>query len=42
MKTIRCPKCGKETSFSLSDSISVDGEVYKCIYCNWPFRYVEK
>lgn len=42
MKTIKCPKCGKDTSFNISDSISDDGEVYKCTNCGWPFRFVDK
>lgn len=39
---IKYPKCQRETSFSLKDSISQDGEVFRCKYCGWPFSYSEK
>ena len=37
---INCPKCQKETEFFTKDSISEDGEVFKCQHCGWPFRFV--
>ena len=37
---INCPKCHEETEFFLNNSISEDGEVYRCKHCGWPFRYV--
>ena len=37
--TIKCPKCGKQTSVELKDSISEDGEIFRCTYCHWPFMY---
>ena len=40
--TINCPKCGKVINFTISDSISDDGEVYKCPYCLWKFRFVDE
>lgn len=42
MKVIRCPKCGKEVTLNISNSISDDGEVFRCNHCNWPFRYTDK
>lgn len=41
MKTIKCPKCGKEISVDIPHSISEDGELFRCNNCNWPFRYTE-
>lgn len=40
--TINCPKCNKIINFTISDSISEDGEVFVCPYCGWKFRYTEK
>ena len=38
MKTIKCPKCGRETAFEPGrDAIDEDGEVYRCRQCGWPF-----
>lgn len=37
---INCPKCQKETEFFVNNSISEDGEVFRCQHCGWPFRYV--
>ena len=28
MKTIKCPKCGKEFTINISHSISSDGEIF--------------
>jgi len=39
---IKCPKCGKETSFMLNEAIDEDGEVFKCKHCNYPFRYTDR
>jgi len=39
---IKCPKCGKETSFTLDEAIDEEGEVFKCNHCHYPFRYTEK
>ena len=38
--TIKCPKCGKETSFSVPhDAIDESGEIYRCKHCKWLFQY---
>ena len=37
---INCPKCHEETEFFTHNSISEDGEVYRCQHCGWPFRFV--
>jgi len=42
MITINCPKCNKETEFSLNDAIDSEGEVFRCKHCGWLFRYTEK
>lgn len=42
MIIIKCPKCTKELSLNISNSVSDDGEVFLCKYCKYPFRYVEK
>lgn len=39
---IKCPKCGKETSFKLNEAIDEEGEVFICNHCKWPFRYTKK
>ena len=39
---LKCPKCGEETEFFINDAIDEEGEVYRCPYCHWPFRYAEK
>lgn len=42
MKTIKCPKCGKETEINIAHSVSEDGEVHRCQHCGYHFRYVEE
>ena len=42
MKTIKCPKCGKEFTINISHSISSDGEIFLCPHCKWKVRYVEE
>ena len=39
---IKCPKCGKETKFTLSDAKDEDGEVFQCQHCGWLFRYTNR
>ena len=39
---IKCPKCGKETEFSINEAVDELGEVFECKNCGWLFRYVEK
>lgn len=40
---INCPKCGKETEFTLMyDAMDEEGEVYKCNHCGFHFRYALK
>ena len=39
---IKCPKCGKETEFLISNAIDELGEVFTCKHCGWPFRYVKE
>ena len=40
MKIVKCPKCKKEVVIKIQNSISEDGEVYRCHHCGWDFRYV--
>lgn len=40
MDIIKCPKCKKDVQIDISKSISEDGEVYRCPYCLFDFRYV--
>ena len=42
MDIIKCPKCEEEVEINIANSISDDGEVFKCPHCGWEFRYVEK
>ena len=42
MKTVNCPKCNNLVEINISNSISDDGEVFRCPNCGWKFRYVEK
>jgi len=42
MDIIKCPKCEEEVEINIANSISEDGEVFKCPHCGWEFRYVEK
>ena len=42
MGLINCPKCNKVIEFTISDALDELGEVYKCKYCGWKFRYVRK
>ena len=42
MKIIKCPKCGKEVKIDIVNSISDDGEVFRCPHCHYDFRYVEE
>lgn len=39
---INCPKCGKPVDIDISNSISEDGEVFRCPYCGYDFRYTDK
>ena len=41
MKQIECPKCKKLTTLNIANTIDEEGEVFKCEYCGWPFRYVK-
>ena len=36
---IKCPKCGKETEFTISDAVDDNGEVFRCKDCGYYFRY---
>lgn len=42
MKTIKCPKCGKDVEIDICKSVTDDGEVFRCPVCGWLFRYVEE
>ena len=42
MDIIKCPKCEEEVEINIANSISDDGEVFKCPHCGWEFRYAEK
>ena len=40
LQKAKCPKCGKETSFSVPhDAIDESGEIYRCKHCKWLFQY---
>ena len=39
MNIINCPKCKKELQIDIANSISDDGEVFKCPNCRYEFRY---
>ncbi len=39
MKTVSCPKCGKEVPIDISKAIDEHAEVFICSNCNWKFRY---
>ena len=39
---IKCPKCHKNVTIDISESISDDGEVFRCTHCGWNFRYVKE
>lgn len=39
---INCPKCKEPTEFRISDAQDSEGEVFKCLYCGYKFRYAER
>lgn len=42
MKTINCQKCGNPVKIDLKESVTEDGEAFRCKYCDFIFRYVEE
>ena len=42
MTKIICPKCGKEVELNVVNSVSEDGEVFRCPHCNWLIRFTNK
>lgn len=42
MTKIKCPKCGKEFELNVANSVSEDGEVFRCPHCNWFIRFTNK
>ena len=41
MDVIKCVKCNKDIEINIVNSISEDGEVYRCPYCGFEFRYAK-
>ena len=39
---IKCPKCHEEIEVNIANSVSEDGEVYRCPKCGWYYRYVTR
>lgn len=39
---IKCPKCHKNVEIDIANSVSDDGEVFRCPHCGYQFRYVER
>lgn len=42
MKIIKCPKCGKDVEINICNAVTEDAEVFRCPYCLYDFRFVEK
>ena len=42
MEMVKCPKCQKEVKIDLTNAVDEEGEVFKCPYCNYEFRYALK
>ena len=41
MKTVNCPKCGKEVVIDIARAVDEDGEEFVCDHCGYHFRYAE-
>ena len=42
MEKIQCPKCKELTTLDISKAVDEEGEVFKCEYCGYHFRYVNE
>ena len=42
MVVIKCPKCGKDVTINIGNSVTEDGEAYMCPHCKYVFRYTER
>jgi DNA-directed RNA polymerase subunit RPC12/RpoP len=42
MDVIKCPKCQEDVTINIGESISEDGEVFRCPKCGYKFRYVKE
>ena len=42
MDIVKCPKCNADVEINIVNSLTDDGEVFKCPKCGYKFRYVNK
>jgi len=39
MEKVPCPKCNSEVQIDIAKAMDEHGEVFKCLNCNYTFRY---
>lgn len=41
-RTIKCPRCKTDVDIDISRAIDMDGEIFRCDNCGFPFMYTEE
>ena len=42
MDIVKCPKCQEDVEINIANSLTDDGEVFRCPKCGYKFRYVKQ